>query len=185
MVTTWFTSDNHYFHRNIKKFCPNTRHGDTVEEMNELMILKWNSLVQPQDVVWTLGDFSFGKTRDTCNILRRLNGNINLVFGNHDQWFQEATCAEYFDSVQQYKELKIGGRHVVLFHYPIVQWNKMHYGGYHLYGHVHGSYTHSGRAMDVGIDARPQADMGLWHWDEIDSHLGKRPVLDHHGKVEM
>lgn len=45
MPNIFFTSDNHFYHKNIRKFCPETRKGETVEEMNELMIQKWNETV--------------------------------------------------------------------------------------------------------------------------------------------
>jgi len=50
----------------------------------------------------------------------------------------------------------------------------MYYGSYHLHGHSHGNYTAEGRILDVGIDARPQKDMGLWHWDEIVTYMESR-----------
>lgn len=181
-MTIWFTSDNHFFHKRILEFCRDTRQGQDFKEMNELMIAKWNSQVQPDDTVYTLGDFSFGRTEATGDILARLNGNKHLIFGNHDGWYNE-TVAHHFHSVAHYKKLTIGGVKVVLFHYPIVEFENMHHGAYHLYGHVHGNFQHLGRAMDVGIDARPQKDMGLWSWEEIHAALKDRPVLSHHGKV--
>ena len=48
------------------------------------------------------------------------------------------------------------------------------HGGYHLYGHVHGNLQLEGRAMDVGIDARPTGDMKPWSWEEIDEILSKK-----------
>jgi hypothetical protein len=59
----------------------------------------------------------------------------------------------------------------------------MHHGAYHLFGHVHGNATVPGRAMDVGIDARPQKDMGLWSWEEVDAVLSAREVRSHHNKT--
>ena len=55
----------------------------------------------------------------------------------------------------------------------------------HLFGHVHGNVKIFGRAMDVGIDARPQKDMGLWSWDEIHQILIEKPILPHHGKIAV
>lgn len=183
MSNIFFTSDNHFFHRNIKKFCPNTRFGETVEEMNQLMVEKWNTQVTSRDTVYCLGDFSFGSTEDTCGILSQLNGNIHLITGNHDLWYKNTPDVnKHLRSCQSYKELKIDKIVVVLFHYPIHSWNKMHYGSFHLYGHVHGSFTAPGKSMDVGIDARPQCDMGLFMWDEIMVQLKDREILGHHDK---
>lgn len=183
-MTTWFTSDNHFFHKGILNFCRETRQGDTVEEMNELMIKKWNQQVGPKDIVYILGDFSFGNSNQTEDILCRLNGRKHLVRGNHDYWIDERT-RQHFESISDYKELQINKQKIVLFHFPIFEWNKMHYGAYHLYGHVHGASTVPGRAIDVGIDARPTKDMSLWTWEEIDSILSVREIRTHHGKTNL
>lgn len=183
MTNTFFTSDNHFGHKAIKRFCPDTRHGSDWKEMNELMIQIWNKTVRPNDTVYTLGDFSFMSTEDTIKVLQRLNGRIHLILGNHDHWVNTESKT-YFESVGHYNELKMGVKKVVMFHYPIVEFNKMHHGAYHLHGHTHGNYTHPGRGFDVGIDARPQKDMGLWEWSELVQILENKPILPHHCKVD-
>lgn len=181
----WFTSDNHFYHKSILKFAPNTRKSHTdVDAMNEEMIKIWNNTVSDHDRVYTLGDFSFGKSKDTENILRRLKGRIHLIKGNHDHWLNQES-EKYFEAVYDYKKITIDGKKVVLFHYPIFEWENMHHGSYHLFGHVHGNTTVPGRAMDVGIDARHQKDMGLWSWEEIDAILSKRKIRTHHGKIQI
>ena len=52
-----FTSDTHFGHNNIIKFCK--RPWKTTEEMNEALIERWNSVVKPDDIVFHLGDFAF------------------------------------------------------------------------------------------------------------------------------
>lgn len=181
----FFTSDNHFGHKSILKFAAETRkHHTDVNEMNEEMIQIWNDTVGDNDRVYCLGDFSFKKAADTENILRRLKGRIFLIKGNHDHWLNDSNY-DFFEGVYDYKKITIDKKKVVMFHYPIVEFENMHYGAYHLYGHVHGSYQHPGRAMDVGIDARPQKDMGLWSWEEVDNYLKDRPVLTHHGKTQI
>ena len=148
------------------------------------MIQKWNTQVRPIDRVYCLGDFSFYKASITESIVKRLNGNIHLILGNHDNWLNDYNYnKKLFGSVSNYKEIKVAGRKVVLMHYPIYEWNLMHRGSYHLFGHVHGNVTIPGRAMDVGIDTRPQKDMGLWSWKEIDEILNEKEIRSHHNKV--
>lgn len=77
----YFTSDPHYWHSNVIRYC--TRPHATVEEMNEDMVLKWNTVVLPEDTVYVLGDFSLA-FRAVETFPQRLMGNKILVPGNHD-----------------------------------------------------------------------------------------------------
>jgi calcineurin-like phosphoesterase family protein len=123
--------------------------------MNEALIENWNSVVQPDDEVWHLGDFCMGGTRPK-DWLPRLNGNVHLIRGNHDPHVED----QGFASVQNYKELKINGRKITLLHFPMRSWNGSHKGTWHLFGHVHGTMTVAhGRkgvkdalAIDAGVD---------------------------------
>jgi len=76
----WITSDHHFNHTNIIKYC--SRPFNSVEEMNEYMIKKWNEKVIPGDIVIHLGDFAFKHSSE--HFKKRLNGTIILVMGNHD-----------------------------------------------------------------------------------------------------
>lgn len=78
----YFTSDHHFWHANILKYCPN-REYKSVEEMNEDLINKWNHLVKPEDEVYYLGDFSLNSR--ALKIRERLNGKVYLIPGNHDK----------------------------------------------------------------------------------------------------
>ena len=179
----WFTSDNHFGHKSILKFAAETRMNLTdVDEMNERMIEIWNNTVGENDRVYTLGDFSFLKSEKTVEIIKRLNGRLFLIKGNHDHWLNEENT-EYFEGIYDYKKITIDGKKVILFHYPIAEFENMHHGAYHFHGHTHGNYHHSGRGFDVGIDNRPQKDMGLWSWDELVDIMEKKPILPHHGKI--
>ena len=177
----WFTSDNHFGHKAILNFCRDSRHGNNPDEMNELIIAQWNSQVALADIVYCLGDFSFLSAQKTEGILKRLNGRIHLIQGNHD-YFIDANTSKYFESISSYKEVTIDGILVVMSHYPFAEWNKGHYGSYHLYGHLHNKKVNAdpARRMDVGIDARPQKDMGLFSWEEIKEFLEPLAVLSHH-----
>lgn len=154
---TFFTSDLqlHFHHKNIVKF---TKRGiDTTQELHdEWLTGKWNSQVKPGDLVYHLGDFSFAKTYDILAAkVRELNGTKIFLKGNHDdrknfdRLVQDNLIAAWYD----YKEIKIAGNSVVLFHFPIGSWHKQGHGSWHLHGHSHGNYNHSrGKMFDVGID---------------------------------
>lgn len=92
----FFTSDTHFKHANIIKFCE--RPFGSIEEMNEALIANWNRVVGKDDFVFHLGDFCFGGSEAWNSILDRLNGKIYLVLGNHDIYscFVRSSEGNYF-----------------------------------------------------------------------------------------
>ena len=153
----WITSDLHFGHANIMKFCPVTRAGfRDVDHMNQCMIEEWNAQVQAEDEVFILGDVAFLPAAKAVSILRRLNGNKILIEGNHDRkLLQDPAFRDCFAEVHQYLRYNHNGQLVIMFHYPIHEWDQMHRGAVHFYGHVHGNKTgmESYRARDVAFDA--------------------------------
>lgn len=188
----WFVSDTHWGHERILKFCPNTRLGSTVEEHDRILIENWQRQVQPGDRVYMLGDCFFSDSKRARSIMDQLPGQKHLVYGNHDKPIQnDRLLQSKFASIDDYKEIRIEGQKVIMFHFPQLEWNQMNHGAFCLFGHVHGSMdTHpmvtNGRTMDVGIDARPDGEcqtdgpMTLWGWDQVQRILSKRPIRRHH-----
>lgn len=175
----WFSSDLHFGHKGILQFCPNSRPYASVEEMNQALIKNYQEQVSPEDHVYLLGDIFFCRADPAIEIIKQLPGHKHLIYGNHDKVIRSnSTLRSYFTSISDYKEIKVEGRDVVLFHYPIWEWSRIQYGSYHLFGHVHGNTTVPGRAMDVGIDTR--LDGKLWSWEEIDTILNTREIRAHH-----
>lgn len=190
-MNIWFTSDTHFGHKNILKFCPGTRLGSTPEEHDQLLINKWNHLVAPTDEVYILGDVFFCGLEESARIAQQLNGIKHVVLGNHDKVIEKSpSLQKMFASVQHYKELVIDDIHMILFHYPQLEWNGMHRGSFCLFGHVHGTLDNhpeiiNFRSMDVGIDSRPNGQvpdhgaMSLWHWSQIKRILERNPIKKH------
>lgn len=145
----FFTSDTHFGdHRtlNIHK-----RPFASVAEMDAALIDGWNEVVELEDEVWHLGDFA-RKAADVPALLERLNGIKHLVRGNNDP---PATGeAAGWASVQDYSELELDGRLLVLCHYPFRSWNGQHRKSVNLHGHSHGKLKPMPRQYDVGVDAR-------------------------------
>jgi calcineurin-like phosphoesterase family protein len=136
-IKTWFTSDTHFGHTNIIRFC-NLPYANA-DDMDRDMIDNWNALVDPEDIVFHLGDVSFHKVEKTKEILNSLNGRKHLIKGNHDHTDNYKRC---FHSIQDYLFLKNYngyGTDIALFHYPIESWNKKYYNSLHLHGHSHGT----------------------------------------------
>lgn len=183
----WFTSDLHFFHKNILKFT--NRPADTIDDMHELIINNINEVVKPSDILYHLGDLNFGKPVYMLDFFERINCEVQLLQGNHDSDgamrlyrlapnVVRAECSPYL-------EVREGGQKLVLCHYPLAVWKNNHHGSWHLYGHCHNSYQNVGKSIDVGIDAAWE-NYGKFRplsFDEIAEIMETREieVLDHHG----
>lgn len=58
----WFTADTHFGHKNIIKYCD--RPFDSIENMDQTIIGAINNNVQPNDILWHLGDFCFAPRKN-------------------------------------------------------------------------------------------------------------------------
>jgi calcineurin-like phosphoesterase family protein len=172
----WFTSDTHFMHANIIRFC--NRPFADVNEMNEALIANWNERIGPGDTVYHLGDFCLGSPQDAEKIFNRLNGNKHLILGNHDK---RGTIRKIpFAWVKDVYKLKLGPRQYIwLSHYAHRRWPHSHHGSYHLYGHSHGELPSYGRSMDVGVDAW---DYYPVHLDKVLRRLEKAASTEHHDR---
>lgn len=85
-MTMWFIGCTHFDHRTIIELTD--RPYADVWNMNHDMTERWNRTVQPDDVVFHLGDFSFGNAIQMRETLRCLTGKKILIRGNHDRGAQ-------------------------------------------------------------------------------------------------
>lgn len=141
---TWFTSDQHFWHKNIIRYCSRPWNSgkdadgnlvisdEDVVRMNEALIMGWNSVVGKDDIVWMLGDFAFGDKSRIPEIVSRLNGRINLVLGNHDM----QKIGFYYDAGfnRVYDKPVILNRFIMLSHTPF---EFVPDGFVNIFGHVH------------------------------------------------
>ena len=77
----YFISDTHFSHSNIIKYC--NRPFNNVDIMNETLINNWNSIVNKNDIVYHLGDFTIDYD-NLGELVKKLNGKIYLIRGNHE-----------------------------------------------------------------------------------------------------
>lgn len=164
-MNIFFTSDTHFGHDRIIEL--SKRPFKTVEEMDETLISNWNAIIGPRDTVYHLGDFSFRKPGP---YLDRLNGDLHLVYGNHDDasmkhFRRRDGIHRNFKTAQHYKEISLPVRDVgnkmiavpkvkvILFHFAMRVWHNSHRGSLQLYGHSHGDLPPHGNSFDVGVDA--------------------------------
>ena len=131
---TYFTSDQHFGHANIIRFCD--RPFKTAEEMDEVMLAKWNAKVTDEDDVWILGDLFF-RSATVGPILERLKGRKHLILGNHDDsWIGKIDLERHFLSVDSFYSGTIDGHLVTMCHYPMLSWPQDKK-SYMIYGHIH------------------------------------------------
>lgn len=81
----YFIADTHFGDKSIIQI--ENRPFKNVEEMDECLIANWNTIVNPEDTVFVLGDFvgaSEIELSDSIRIVNELNGNKIFVLGNHD-----------------------------------------------------------------------------------------------------
>ena len=117
MGKIWITSDWHFNHQREFIYIP--RGFSSVEEMNEAIIERHNQLVQPDDDVYVLGDLMLGDYQKGINCIRRLNGALHLVRGNHDtdsRWNGYLSLRNVYE-MQNAIYLKYKKHHFYLSHY--------------------------------------------------------------------
>ncbi|MGN0650978.1 MAG: metallophosphoesterase [Oscillospiraceae bacterium] len=147
----YYTSDLHLGHKNIIKLCD--RPFPDIETMDNEIIHNWNAVVQPQDDVYILGDFSFGApVEKAIEYMKRLKGNKHLIIGNHDfKYLKDERFRSLLVSVDSYLEVLDGNCIVCLFHYPIAEWHgyfRERY--YHIHGHIHNRDNTAGAKLIIG-----------------------------------
>lgn len=177
-MKTYITSDIHFSHSNILKFCPDSRKFADVEEMDRKILEIWNSIINEDDLTYILGDFAFTNAEKATRFAQRLNGRKILIKGNHDsKLVKDKRFAECFEEIVDYKRFVHNGQLVVMFHYPIWEWDQMHRGAVHFHGHLHARPTGiEGRIFDVAMDGNNCIPYDM---DELIAEVIKQPIRVH------
>ena len=137
----FFTSDLHFGHENVLKF--DDRPFETVEEMDEELIRRWNNKVDKGDLVYVLGDLIWKTANnEALSILKRLNGQIILIKGNHDRFIKNATAKNALAGLKDYDDICVAladgtTRRCILSHYFMPFYIGHRYSAIHLHGHSH------------------------------------------------
>jgi len=188
-MARWFTSDLHFGHTNIIRYC--NRPFPSVGAMNAGLIALWNERVVHDDEVWVLGDVVMGRVEETLHLVSQLTGTKVLVTGNHDRCWGGAQgkraqllpewrdryrrVAGFEEILDGCVEVDLDGRPVFACHFPYhgdsvsvdryVEHRPVDDGHtWLLHGHVHTSWRLNERMINVGVDAwdyRPVAESDL------------------------
>lgn len=162
-IKIWYTSDTHFGHTNITHGVSNwsdkdnkCRPFDTVNEMSKHMLDQINKYVGKNDLLFHLGDWSFGNNYNVINYRNQLIcNNIVLLYGNHDLYIRKHRdmYKESFVEMLELFSFRHNGDYVKLMHYPLAEWdNYTGHDTYVLHGHSHGNLPYIKNRFDVGLD---------------------------------
>ena len=134
-----------------------------------LILCHIRDFMKKKDIVYIVGDFSFANSEILKKkILPQLNGKKFLILGNHDKSSEHLDG--YFQQITQMKEVAFKkenypfieeehGFYVFMCHYPMVTWNRKHFGEVQLQGHSHGRLDDfnddsTDLRVDIGFDSK-------------------------------
>ena len=205
----WFTSDTHFNHANIcsatttwnKESGNNFRIFNSLDTMNDRLVAGINASVGQDDILFHLGDWSFGGFESIRQFRDRLVcKNIHLILGNHDQHIarNKDDVQEIFSSVHNILDLIVKWNvgtptqdeaKFMLMHFPIASWDNLARGVIHLHGHVHlpkHRRIGPGKMMDVGVDGNGLEPIDM---KEVLTIMKNQPIKsmmpnDHHEIIE-
>ena len=183
----FFTSDTHFGHSNIIKYC--ARPFDNTNDMDEALINNWNAKVPKDGIVYHLGDFAWGSINYWEKIREQLNGEIILIYGNHDEkYLNNKLMYKLFKEVTPQKKIWINKIPIYMNHYPFLCFGGSYKGlgaTWQLFGHVH-----SNPRSEEGLDHKrlvncfpTQYDVGVDNnnftpvsFDELYSYINNRQM---------
>lgn len=176
----FFASDTHFMH-NVG-FLYEPRGFANIEDMNEAIVERWNKVVKPDDIVYHLGDTMLNDTARGCELMKRLNGQIFLIWGNHDSDARKNAIFEncpnviggWYAHVIKHKKMNI-----YLSHYPTItaNYDEKHFSQHvlNLHGHTHQQknflYPNNPFCYHVGMDSHNCTPV---HIDEVMADVRQR-----------
>lgn len=166
---TWLISDTHFGHAKILGY--EGRPWDDIDEHDEALIARWNSVVEEGDTVWHLGDVALKSPSKEYKalvhrIIPRLNGRKRLVMGNHDRG-RSATWwinVGFREAIKYPRAIVVDG--IVLSHVPMPD-----LGMPNIHGHLHsGDSNHRGGLWNPATHqcvSVEQIDFQPVRWEDI------------------
>jgi calcineurin-like phosphoesterase family protein len=190
-MAIYFVSDTHYYHQNVIRYC--SRPFEDVEKMNWAMVRIWNEIVQPEDTVYHLGDFSLA-LRPVEIFTPLLNGYKILIAGNHDWVHPSNKKSRTEEKAKNTRDLylKFGWDEIHINHeieLQSIKFNMCHLpykndstdtrfekyrledkGEWLICGHVHEKWLKKNRMINVGVD--------VWDFKPVSVEKLMRAVSD-------
>lgn len=144
MSRIFVTSDLHFGHD--RGFLYEPRGFDNIEDHDETVIQNWNSVVEPEDEVYILGDLMLNDNEHGIECIKRLNGKLHIIYGNHDTDSRKKLYEELGAEIHRWTEvIKYKKYNFYLSHYPTLTGNleaeSLHQCAINLYGHTHQQFN--------------------------------------------
>lgn len=212
-TNVFFLSDLHAGHKNICRGVTEwtktegCRDFVSIEKMDSYLINQINKYVGEDDVIFFLGDWSFGGADNIWKTRSRiLCKNIHFILGNHDHHIEtnrklpntDALAQELFSSVSHYQRVSIDGKLIIMSHFPMISWEKSYRNSWMVHGHCHGTlfqepsqqwggngyWYKSAKIFDVGIDNifNVTGEYKPISFQELRKIMNRRDIIitDHH-----
>ena len=108
-----------------REFLYQPRGFSSIWEHDKQIIENWNSIVQPDDEIYHLGDIMLGDNEYGISCLKQLKGQIHIIRGNHDTDTRMALYDKCWNIVEitEGQFFKYGKYHFYLSHYPCLTSN--------------------------------------------------------------
>ncbi len=131
------------------------------------MIQRHNDIVKDSDQNITIhaGDFSFGSTKQTRDVINQLNGKHIFLQGSHDRWGNSKGRQFIWQG-------KIGNERLTVCHYSMRTWHCSHWNSWQLYGHSHGTLEPVGKQLDIGVDTN---NFKPYSFNDVQDLMAERP----------
>ena len=153
----YFTSDQHFRHKNIIKYCE--RPFATIDDMETAIIKRYNKKVSPNDTVFFVGDFSlYIKMEELNYFLKNMHGFKILIKGNHDRLSRNKYLEAGFDEFcKTGVTLKYKNKSFYVTHRP----RYLGAADYVICGHVHQIYKMRDNFINIGVDVWNFCPVGI------------------------
>jgi calcineurin-like phosphoesterase family protein len=174
-TNVWFTSDQHFYHKNIIKYCK--RPFADLDEMHQTIVENYQAVVKPEDYVYFLGDFAMAPRKVPRNeqfklyrtVLDMLPGKKILIRGNHDKGGNDKFYDIGFHKVSH--RMTFQKQKIIMTHRPEeISTAKAPIGYRWIVGHVHEAWRYKSwkkkrnKAVNVGVDVQEFAPV---HWTDL------------------
>jgi calcineurin-like phosphoesterase family protein len=161
-----FTSDT-FFGRQLASA---ERGFSSIEEMDDVLIENWNKKINPNDTVYHLGNFAWDPISAESAIIH-LNGKIFFIGGSYDQHMSEISLIKNGRHYLLPSISFIPKSHIVLSHWPLLDWPEKEKESIHLHGGTIKSNIQDGYRFNVSVDN--------WSFSPVDMDTLKDIIESH------